>query len=71
LNRTQALRLAITALEFKRARYRMDANLAEKYGADYPAAINAQKMVDQINQAIAILQKEIEAHTHYQRQVIQ
>jgi len=79
MNRTQAFRLAITALEFKRARYRVDANLAEKlvlsevegYGADYPAAIAAQKMVEQINQAITILQKELEAHTHYQRQIIQ
>jgi hypothetical protein len=92
MNRTQAFRLAIIALEFKRARYRVDANLAEQYGADYPHAIASQKlalseveglalsevegMVDQINpdvliDVIAILQKELEAHNHYTRQIIQ
>jgi hypothetical protein len=71
MNRQQAFRIAITALEFKRARYRVDADLAEQYGADYPTAINAKKQIDEINQAISFLQKEIEAHNHYSRQVIQ
>ncbi len=69
MNRQQAFRIAIAALEFKRHNYCVDANLAEKVGADYPAALSAQKTVNELNQAITILQKEIEAQSFYPRQV--
>ena len=71
MNRTQALRLAITALEFRRARFRVDANIAEKLGADTPAFKAALKTVDDCTQAINILRQELEAQTHYPAQVIQ
>lgn len=68
MNRQQALRLAIRSLEYMRARYRVDAESV--FGADSPKVKSASKMVTELNQAITILQKELEAHSIYPRQVI-
>lgn len=65
MNRCQAFRIAIRALEYQRARYKIDANLAEKYGADYPAAQAALAKVQELNSAISILNSEIEAQAMY------
>jgi len=64
MNRQQALRLAITALEFKRARYRHDAQTI-----DSPQFKAALKQVNEITQAIVILQKELDTQTRYPTEV--
>lgn len=67
MNRCQAFRIAIRALEYQRARYKIDANLAEKYGADYPAAQAALAKVQELNSAISILPKPIVNHSDQSR----
>ena len=69
MNRHQALRLAINALEFKLAHYRVNANLAEKFGSHSPQYYAALKQMNETTQAIVILQKELDAHIRYPAEV--
>ena len=51
----QAVRLAMAALEQQRHAIAVDAELADKYHATYPAAISASQKRKKINQALEAL----------------
>jgi hypothetical protein len=53
----QAIKLAIQALDQSIRSLAMDANLHEKLGADYPAAIAASKRRKQLREAKRVLQE--------------
>jgi hypothetical protein len=56
----QAVTLAIQALEEQRHGLAVEANLADKFGATYPAAVNASAKRKKINEAIEVFNQELE-----------
>jgi len=57
MSTNRAISEAIQALKTEVRRIAVDANLAENFGATYPAAISASKRRKELNQAIQILEE--------------